>query len=301
MIASCCERRLLCIPTEPPTHRLAPERALGLEEPLPGRLNGKVALITGSSVGLGRSMASAFIAEGGRVVTHSRDLARAQAAVSDLGAGDRAMAVAGDLNDVTTAPCDLVANAIAHFGQLDILVNNAGVTTIQPTIDLTLDDWQQIIHVDLTAAFACSQEAAKHFIERGGGSILNISSMMGCGGFPNRAAYTSAKHGLIGMTKALAAEWGQHQIRVNALAPAYIRGSMDDATMATGDYGPGEIERRTPLGRKGEPAEVAAAAVFLVSDDASYISGVNLPVDGGWLAYGGWGDASAPSVPTSTE
>jgi 3-oxoacyl-[acyl-carrier protein] reductase len=244
-------------------------------------------------MGIGQAIAAAFVREGACVVVHSRDQGRAEQAAEALGAPDQVLPVACDVAD-DGASEQLVSAAVERFGTLDVLVNNAGVTAIRPSLDLSTADWQRCIDVDLTAAFACSRDAGRHFRETGGGSIVNIASVTGFAGFPNRAAYSAAKHGMLGLTRTLAAEWGQYGIRVNGVAPAYIATPMDAENMVTGDYRAEDVEGRTPLGRKGTPEEVAAATVFIASDEASYITGVTLPVDGGWLAYGAWGSAAAP-------
>jgi NAD(P)-dependent dehydrogenase (short-subunit alcohol dehydrogenase family) len=227
------------------------------------------------------------------VIVHSRDEGRARKAADDLQAPDQVLPVACDVAD-EGASTHLVSAAVEHFGGLDILINNAGITAISPSLDLSTADFQRCIDVDLTGAFTCSRDAGRHFREAGGGSIVNIASITGFRGFPNRAAYSAAKHGMLGLTRTLAAEWGEYGIRVNGIAPAYIATPMDDENMLTGDYVAADVEGRTPLGRKGTPEEVAAATVFMASDEASYITGVTLPVDGGWLAYGSWGSAASP-------
>ncbi len=252
------------------------------------RLDGQVAIVTGSSMGIGRAIARAFGAAGARVVINSRDQARAREATDDLAAdGVNAFAVVADLSRAEDV-ARLFATVDAEWGPPDVLVNNAGASMIGPSEHLSLDDWQYTLNLNLTAPFLCSQEAARRMIPRGKGVIINISSVLGESGLPKRAAYCASKHGLNGLTKVLAVEWARHGIRVHAINPAYIATPMDTGDQVSGDYTHADIERRTPLGRYGTSDEVANAALFLASDASSYMTGSRVDVDGGWLAYGGW-------------
>jgi len=171
---------------------------------------------------------------------------------------------------------------------VDVLVNNAGVGAIAPSEELPLDVWSRTLAVNLTGTFLCAQAAARHMLPAGGGVIVNIGSVFAATGMPMRAAYAASKHGVIGLTKVLASEWARRGIRVVAVDPAFIRTALDDADQRAGGYTPEDIARRTPMGRYAEPAEVARVVAFLASDAASFITGSEIPVDGGWLAYGGW-------------
>jgi 3-oxoacyl-[acyl-carrier protein] reductase len=159
---------------------------------------------------------------------------------------------------------------------------------IAPSVELGEADWRRTIDVDLTGPFLCSQAAAREMIPRGRGVIINISSILGETGLQMRAAYSSAKHGLNGLTKVLAVEWARHGIRVVSINPGYIETPMDVGDQSSGGYTPADIRRRTPLGRYGNPDDVARCALFLASEDAAYITGSVVNVEGGWLAYGGW-------------
>jgi len=252
------------------------------------KLRERVAIITGSSMGIGEAIAWAFAREGARVVVHSRAHDRAERIVSALKAkGHSAIAVAGDVREKATAE-RLAQAAVREWGRLDIVVNNAGTSMIGPSESLPEDDWRLTIDTNLSGAFFCAQAAARVMIPQRSGVILNVSSILGHVGLPKRAAYSSSKHGLIGLTKVLGAEWGRYGIRVVSLDPAYIKTPMDVKDQATGDYTDADIERRTPLGRFGTVDDVARTALFLVSDDATYISGSCVLVDGGWVSYGGW-------------
>jgi 3-oxoacyl-[acyl-carrier protein] reductase len=252
------------------------------------RLDGQVAVITGSSMGIGKAIAHIYGQAGARVVVNSRDSGRAAAAAAELQArGIEAAPLAADLARPEEV-ARLFMAVDAQWGQVDILVNNAGSSMIAPSEQLSLADWQRTLDLNLTAPFLCAQEAARRMIPRGRGVIINITSILGETGLPKRAAYCATKHGLIGLTKVLGTEWARHGIRVHALNPAYIATPMEIGDQVSGDYTHADIERRTPLGRYGTAEEVATAALFLASSASSYMTGSRLDVDGGWLAYGGW-------------
>ncbi len=252
------------------------------------RLRDRVAIVTGSSMGIGEAIAWAYAREGARVVVHSRAAERADRVARALAeGGHEAIAVAGDVRERAAAE-RLVDAARERWGRLDILVNNAGTSMIGPSETLAEEGWRLTIDTNLTGAFFCAQAAARVMIPQRRGVIVNISSILGEVGLPRRAAYCASKHGLIGLTKVLGTEWARHGIRVVSLDPAYIKTPMDERDQGTGDYTSADIERRTPLGRFGTVEEVARVAVFLASDDASYITGSCVTADGGWVAYGGW-------------
>ena len=253
-----------------------------------GRLEQRVAVVTGSSMGIGRAIAELYAREGAKVVVNSRSAERAQEAAAEMrAAGLAAIAVAGDVSRPDDAT-RLAEAAVCEFGRLDVWVNNAGVNAIGPSIDLPFGDYMRVLEVNLAGAFAGSQAAARFMLPQGSGVILQIGSIFGEVGMPQRAAYCSAKHGLIGLTKVLSNEWAGRGVRVVCLDPAYIRTNLDVQDQSSGDYSDSDVERRTPMGRYGTLEEVARTALFLASDDASYISGSHITVDGGWMAYGGW-------------
>jgi NAD(P)-dependent dehydrogenase (short-subunit alcohol dehydrogenase family) len=254
------------------------------------KLSGRVAIVTGSSMGIGEAIAAAFLREGAHVVVNSRDPQRAEQAAARLGRqGGEAMPVAGDVS--TRAGVDrLVAAAVERWGRLDVMVNNAGTSMIAPSVELAEADWRRTIDLNLTGAFLGCQAAAGVMLPRGAGSIVNIGSILGQLGLPKRAAYCASKHGLIGLTKVLGGEWGRRGVRVNCINPGYIRTPMDVHDQAVGDYTDEDITRRAPAGRFGSADEVAAAAVWLASDDSAYVTGTSIDVDGGWVSYGGWGN-----------
>jgi 3-oxoacyl-[acyl-carrier protein] reductase len=262
------------------------------------RFAGKVAVVTGSSMGIGLEIARRLLAEDAVVVVNSRSAERVRDVAGELGPVGKVVGYPADVSRQEEAIA-LIDAAVGHFGGLDILVNNAGISSIQPAIDLPGDDWRRCLDVNLSGAFYCSQAAARIMRPHGGGAIVNIASTAGFRGFPNRVAYAASKWGMVGMTETLASEWARYAIRVNAVAPAFVNTPMDDADGSSGDYSAADIAARTPLGRPGEPEEIASSVLFLASAEASYLTGATLRVDGGWLAYGGWGDASAPPLPRS--
>ena len=246
------------------------------------KLSGRVALVTGSSRGIGRAVAEAFAADGARVVVNARSQAAAEQVAEELGRG--AIGIGADLS--RPEGCEaLIAAAIEKAGRLEILVNNAGMPMVRDSIALSLEDWQRTLDLNLTAPFLCAQLAARHMLEAKRGVIINVGSITSFAAFPRRLAYATTKAGLVMMTRVMAIEWAP-DVRVNAIAPGFIE---TDLVLGLANEGKVDLEalrRRTPRGRLGTPADVARAAVFLASDDADFVTGETLVSDGGWLAYG---------------
>jgi len=247
-----------------------------------GRLAGRVAAISGSSRGIGRAVATAFLAEGAEVVVNSRDQAVADQVARELGAG--AVGVGADVATEAGAAA-LVSAAVEAFGRLDVLVNNAGLAAAGDTRDLELATWQRVIDLNMTAVFLCARDAARHMLAAGGGAIINTASVQAFAPFPRRLAYGSTKAAVVMMTRIMAAEWAPH-IRVNAVAPGYVRTDMTERLQAEGRIDFEAISRRTPQRRLAEPGELAGAYTFLASTEASFVTGETIVVDGGWLAFG---------------
>lgn len=244
------------------------------------RLDGKVALITGSTRGLGWAMAEAMAAQGAHVVITGRGADDVDARVAELvGRGLAASGRAGDLADLDDALAG-VGWVADTAGRLDILINNAGINNRASLAEFEFDDWRRVLHVNLDVAFALSKAAVPHMRSAGGGRIINTASIMGTVARPTIPAYVSSKGGIEALTKALAVELAPDRITVNAIGPGYVATEMNTALVEDPEFD-AMVRSKTPLGRWGQPDEIAAAAVFLASDEASYITGQKLIVDGG--------------------
>jgi 3-oxoacyl-[acyl-carrier protein] reductase len=242
------------------------------------RLEGKVALVTGGARGIGREVAGRFADEGARVLVADRDGDAGRSVVEDLAARGRpAHFVTVDV----TVPADVercVGEAVTKFGRIDVLINNAGITADAWAAKMTDEQWDRVIAVNLTGAFSCIRAVLPPMFGQGSGSIINASSVVGVYGNLGQVNYAATKAGIIGMTRALARELGPRGIRVNAVAPGFIE---TDMTAKVPEKVLDLMRSRTPLGRLGRPADVAAAYVFLASDEAAYVTGQVLGVDGG--------------------
>jgi len=241
------------------------------------RLKDKVALITGGLSGLGREAALVFAAEGARVAVCdlAPDAAELLAAITEKGADGFYHACDVSRFEAVDA---MVAAVLDRFGCIDILINNAGITRDATLMKMTLEQWQQVINVNLSGVFHCTKRIAPHMVERGRGRIINTSSVVGLFGNFGQTNYSVAKAGVIGMTKTWARELGPKGICVNAVAPGFIATEM---VKKMPEKVWQQMRDRTPLRRLGEPRDVANAYLFLASDDASFINGAVLSVDGG--------------------
>jgi 2-dehydro-3-deoxy-D-gluconate 5-dehydrogenase len=248
----------------------------------PFDLTGKVALVTGANTGLGQAIAVALAQAGADIAAVARsDAAQTEAAV--LATGRRFHRIARSL-DAGSPVAAIVDDCVAEFGGVDILVNNAGTIRRADALEFTEADWDQVIDVNLRAAFFLAQAAAKRMLAQGrGGRIVNIASMLSFQGGIRVASYTASKHGLLGLTRLLANEWAGLGINVNAIAPGYFETNNTEALRSDEQRNRAIVER-IPAGRWGRPQDIGGAAVFLCSAAADYVHGAVLPVDGGWLA-----------------
>ncbi|MHA8109235.1 SDR family NAD(P)-dependent oxidoreductase [Aquirufa sp. A-Brett2-W8] len=244
----------------------------------PFSLQGRVALITGGGTGIGFDIAKCFLASGATVVITGRREEVLKEAVANLGAG--AHYAVNDVADLSLT-AQLVTGLVAKHGAIDILVNNAGINMKRPAVEVSDDDFANIINVNLNAVFSLTREVGKHMLERGKGSIIMISSMAAYYGIDRVAAYASSKTGIYGLVRVLASEWSGKGVRVNAIAPGFIETAMSRTAMNSDPDRKHKAMDRTPMGYFGKPEDIGWAAVYLASDAANYVTGVSIPVDGG--------------------
>ncbi len=246
-----------------------------------------VAVVTGAAQGLGYATAALLAQRQHALILV--DLQPADAAAERLrAAGASVQALQGDVVDEAFA-VDLAARVARDHGAADVLVNNAGVSLIVPAEDTTLAQWQRVMSVNLQGPFLLCKHLGQQMLARRRGAIVNVASIAGLAGISHRSAYNASKHGLIGLTRTLAAEWGGRGVRVNAVCPGWIKTEMDDADRGSGRYADSDIINRVPMARFARAEDVAAAIAFLADEAQSgFVNGVTLPVDGGWSSDASW-------------
>ena len=250
------------------------------------KLNNKIALITGASKGIGKGIAIRYSQEGAAVVHASRSMELLSAITDEIkSAGGQALALHVDVRKHESIQA-VVDKTVEEFGRLDIMVNNAGISMALPSEDLPPEDWNRAVETDLFGVFYGCQSAGRQMMKQGGGCIINMTSVYGIVAAPMRAAYCASKAAGNMLTKVLASEWAAKKIRVNAIAPGYIRTELVQGVIDKGVMPINAVIKRTPQGRIGEVEDVLGGAVYLASDEASFVTGSILTVDGGWTAYG---------------
>lgn len=246
------------------------------------RFAGKVAVVTGAAGGIGQATAEAFAAEGALVAIVDIDRAAAERVAEKIDKDGRAVGIAADVSNSSEVR-EAIERVHRAFGRIDVLVNNAAIRIIKPLLEHTEDDWHRTLNVNLTASFLTCTAVIPHMLKAGKGKIVNVSSIAGLIGRPNRVAYCAAKAGLIAFTQAAAADMAGKNIYINALAPGSISSPLN-AEYATESASAQAWAEETILQRWGKPSDVADAALFLSSDESDYITGTVLRVDGGWLS-----------------
>ena len=250
------------------------------------RLSGRTAIITGAGRGIGRAIAIAYAREGARVALVSRTTDELEGVAAEIrSTGGQAQCYMCDVRD-STAVNAVVAAVLATWGTIDALVNSAGIPMVAPTVELSDERWQQALDINLNGTFFFCRAVGAVMLEKQFGTIVNIGSLHSFQGIPMRAAYAASKGAVLQLTRSLATEWAPHGVRVNCISPGWIRTPLQDSLVAQGKLDRTPIIARTPARRVGEVADIAGPAVFLASDESSFIIGEQLVIDGGWGIYG---------------
>jgi NAD(P)-dependent dehydrogenase (short-subunit alcohol dehydrogenase family) len=247
----------------------------------------RVAVITGGAQGIGRRTAE-LLAERGFSLALI-DLRMPEETIGAIqGLGGEALGFAGDISEEAAVE-RFAGEVFDRYGRADVLINNAGISLISSAEKTSAKDYRRVLEVNLVAPFLLAKAFGKKMLESGRGSIVNVASIAGLVGIADRAAYNASKHGLIGLTRTLAAEWGGRGVRVNAVCPGWVKTEMDAADQARGTYIDADITGRVPMGRFATPDDVARAIAFLADErESSFVNGHTLAVDGGWTADGSW-------------
>ena len=241
----------------------------------------RVAIITGAAQGIGRATAARLNEQGWALGLVDLQ----ETTVEHYG---NAVSFTGDITDEGFV-ARVVADLLSRFGRIDALVNNAGISMIQPALSTAVNDYRKVLEVNLVAPFLLSKAVAPTMIAAGSGSIVNVASVAGMSGIAERSAYNASKHGLIGLARTLAIEWGGKGVRVNCVSPGWVKTEMDHKDQAGGSYSDSDITDHVPMGRFASPEDIANAVAFLCDSSVSgFINGAVLPVDGGWTADGSW-------------
>lgn len=246
------------------------------------RLREKVAVVTGGGGGIGLAICKAFAAEGARVVVSDIDPDKCEEHAKTLrDSGHEATAIAADVSSEASAEA-LVAAALSTYGRIDILVNNAGARIIKGLMEHSLTDWEKMIAINLTGPFLCARAAIPHMVAQGSGNIINVGSIASFAGRPNRVAYVAAKSGVLGLTRAMAADLAGKNVRVNTIAPGMIASPFNKSFAESPETGAAWASENL-IGRWGQPEDIAGAAVYLASEESSFVTGSEIKIEGGWL------------------
>lgn len=249
-------------------------------------MNERVAVITGGAQGIGRRTAEVLADRGYSLAII--DLHEPSSTARGIGERAEVLAYAGDITNEETVAA-FAGQVFARYGRVDVLVNNAGISLICPAEDTSFAEYRRVMDVNLVAPFLMARIFGRKMLEARSGSIVNVASVAGLLAVSDRAAYNTSKHGLIGLTRTLAAEWGGRGVRVNAVCPGWVKTEMDVADQAGGSYSDADIAGRVPMGRFASADDVARAIAFLADDrESSFVNGHCLSVDGGWAADGSW-------------
>ena len=241
----------------------------------------KTAVITGSAQGIGKQTAT-------RLSELGWALALIDLQLVDTQQYKNAIALTGDITDEKFVS-QAAAATLKKFGRVDALINNAGISNISPALDTTTEKYRQVLEVNLVAPFILAKAFGKIMLDAGSGAIVNVASVAGLQGVADRTAYNASKHGLIGLTRTLAVEWGGRGVRVNAVCPGWVKTEMDHKDQAGGSYTDQDITDHVPMGRFARPHDIAEAIAWLCDDTKSgFVNGIALPVDGGWTSDGSW-------------
>lgn len=247
----------------------------------------KVALVTGAAQGIGQRTAKVLAQRGFSLALndfHSPVETAAQAQRHDVDVID----VLGDVSD-ESAVARMAGLVMERFGRIDVLVNNAGISSITPAEEIMAAEWRRVMDINLLGPFLCCRAFGRIMLQQKSGSIINVASVAGLLGVADRAAYNASKHGLIGLTRTLAAEWGGRGVRCNAVCPGWVKTPMDDSAQDAGLYADSDITGRVPMARFATPDDIAQAIAFLADPaQSSFVNGHALSVDGGWATDGSW-------------
>jgi NAD(P)-dependent dehydrogenase (short-subunit alcohol dehydrogenase family) len=249
--------------------------------------SGQVAVITGGAQGIGRRTAELLAERGYRIAII--DLQQPKDTVAAIESrGGEVLGFAGDITDEGLVAA-FAKKVFDRFGRVDVLVNNAGISLIRPAEETTASEYRRVMDVNLVAPFLLAREFGRRMLEARSGSIVNVASIAGLVAVADRAAYNASKHGLVGLTRTLAAEWGGRGVRVNAVCPGWVKTEMDAADQARGTYSDADITQRVPMGRFASADDVARAIAFLADgSESGFVNGHTLTVDGGWSSDGSW-------------